>query len=362
MFGFPFKTALFFFATFLLLSAVAQPSRGSKPKTSCSSNVISHEISSPPGADETTCQSFRNGNTYKYPEDFTYLNAFVIWKCPNSKKRIIVSNGVTDHSVTQGNPNPMCRVPWWLEIPIEPVLSNTLTEPASHGIVAMALNGIPAFGAQEASGDNAYEHAEDAFIKDAKYWYGHASPNYDWHYHSPHMGKEAIAAPTTMVGYALDGFPIYGPVANQSTLDSCNGRMVNGSYRYHLRTAAQVQGGGVHEGDSGGVGYCNPSDPTSPAIQWRYVIGCYRGSLKNTIQGDCSTMSLPSDCVVESSNNEDMIWKDGKCQVSTKAALKWWGWLLIGLGIAIALLAGFCFYRKKKKAKQAKAIEVKDMV
>ena len=85
-------------------------------------------------------------------------------------------------------------------MPLYPVVTSTLTEPASHGIVAMALNGIPAFGAQEASGDNAYEHAQDAFIVDAKYWYGHASPNNGWHYHTPHMGKEKIPAVTDMVG------------------------------------------------------------------------------------------------------------------------------------------------------------------
>jgi hypothetical protein len=250
-------------------------------------------------------------------------------------------------------------------MPLYPVVTSTLTEPASHGIVAMALNGIPAFGAQEASGDNAYEHAQDAFIVDAKYWYGHASPNNDWHYHTPHMGKEKIPAVTDMVGYALDGFPIYGPVANQTELDECNGLAVNGTYQYHMKTAEQVQAGGVHKGDSIGPGYCNGD---SPAIQWNYILGCYKGSLSKTVQGDCSTMTLPSDCTVELSNNMDLIWKDGKCLVSTKSA-DWWIWLLVGLGIAaIFAIAGFLLWKKKKggqgqhkQEKIASAIEVNEI-
>ena len=61
----------------------------SRPVLTCSNNVISSAISGPPGADETTCQSFSKGTEYTYPGDFKYLNAFAIFKCPSSAKRII---------------------------------------------------------------------------------------------------------------------------------------------------------------------------------------------------------------------------------------------------------------------------------
>ena len=70
--------------------------------------------------------------------------------------------------------------------------------------------------------------------------------------------------------------------------------------------------------------------------------------MSKTVQGDCSTMTLPSDCTVELSNNMDLVWKDGKCLVSTKSA-DWWVWLLVGLGIAgIFAIAGFLLWKKKK--------------
>ena len=40
-----------------------------------------------------------------------------------------------------------------------------------------------------------------------------------------------------LLGYALDGFPIYGPLPDASVLDSCNGQIVNGQYQYHVRVS-----------------------------------------------------------------------------------------------------------------------------
>ena len=52
------------------------------------------------------------------------------------------------------------------------------------------------------------------------------------------MGKDE-ADSDTLLGWALDGFPIYGPFeigsSNLDSLDNCNGRDVNGSYQYHVR-------------------------------------------------------------------------------------------------------------------------------
>lgn len=47
------------------------------------------------------------------------------------------------------------------------------------------------------------------------------------------MGEEAPTS-TTLLGWALDGFPIYGPDESLQ-LDKCNGRTVNGKYQYHVK-------------------------------------------------------------------------------------------------------------------------------
>jgi hypothetical protein len=41
-----------------------------------------------------------------------------------------------------------------------------------------------------------------------------------------------VFGPDTLVGYSLDGFPIYGP--STVATDSCGGAMVGGVYRYVL--------------------------------------------------------------------------------------------------------------------------------
>lgn len=43
-----------------------------------------------------------------------------------------------------------------------------------------------------------------------------------------------VFGPSTLVGYALDGFPIYG--AGNGTTDICGGLMVAGQYRYQINT------------------------------------------------------------------------------------------------------------------------------
>lgn len=42
-------------------------------------------------------------------------------------------------------------------------------------------------------------------------------------------------AAADIVGYARDGFPIYGPVLDESGLDSCGGLYAGGQYQYHVR-------------------------------------------------------------------------------------------------------------------------------
>ena len=44
-----------------------------------------------------------------------------------------------------------------------------------------------------------------------------------------------VFGPDTLVGYALDGFPIYG--ASSLSTDECGGTLVNGQYRYQISTA-----------------------------------------------------------------------------------------------------------------------------
>lgn len=42
-------------------------------------------------------------------------------------------------------------------------------------------------------------------------------------------------SPDSVIGYARDGFPIYGPGVDEDTLDACGGFNEGAGYRYHIR-------------------------------------------------------------------------------------------------------------------------------
>jgi len=258
--------------------AVAQPS-GKICSGSC------YAVSAPGATSD--CENWSQGSTYQYPTDYNVLPKVAWYTCPQSGFRILLSNGIGDHEFTLNNPHTPCANLWYARLPLNATLSNTLTEPGDLGPVAFAVNGAPMYGPQDANNENAADPPASGRIQDGKYWWGHAGFDNDWHYHNPWVGNAVQPNSTQLVGYALDGFPLYGILADTSVLDACNGRMVNGQYQYHLRDKNQVNGSGP---------YCNG---TSPAVLWNYVVGCFHGDLTKTLvtsQTD-SQAQLPSDCV-----------------------------------------------------------------
>lgn len=212
-----------------------------------------------------------------------------MYLCPTSQARLIVSNGIPNHAVTLDNPNVPCPINWMVSVPIFPQFSGTNTEVGALGIIGMSLNGIPAYGAQEGGGSNAAEL--DATTQGVPAW-GHAARSGDWHYHSGEFGLVDTVqelGSETLLGYALDGFPIYGPMEDDSVLDECNGIGDELNYRYHVRTLAQVDES---------LDYCTTDG--SAAVNWNYILGCYKGVLTTTSVDDSSTTSIPSDCVLVS--------------------------------------------------------------
>ncbi len=69
------------------------------------------------------------------------------------------------------------------------------TEIPPRGAIAMAANGVPAFGAMESDSANAVETAAGT-VGNAGYWYGHASPFSAWHFHVSSFGP-FVPVPTS---------------------------------------------------------------------------------------------------------------------------------------------------------------------
>lgn len=226
---------------------------------------------------------------------------------------VVESNVIPPYTFVQTTPNPLTAQTDKYEIPKNPQIAAQTTEIPLLGLAGFAVNGLPFFGPNEgdtpvesAFGDPVYNGLMDPC-------YGHTA--YEYHYHSmsvkclnedslvdkPWMNADPPAdEPSPIIGWALDGFPIYGPqecadasctsvVVMQSGyakigdpktyawkayewqshddptyLDACNGHTgPSGDYHYHATSGfpyiigcykGTPMGGGLPDGGMGGMG------------------------------------------------------------------------------------------------------------
>ncbi len=252
------------------------------------------------------------------------------WQCEvgfsmDSGNITISTNGLPNHDFHSG---PGCCANAQTAsytIPLEPtndtdcnpvVSTEGCTMAPERGAVAFAVNGVAIYGPEDGPGGDAVAGQEGAYEEDRQeVWlglcHGHSGPGGEYHYHADgncmHWHTEidqtwsdysmdssrSLSVHSPIVGFAFDGYPIYGFVGwdeNQSStemtssyrlkdnetgyngiddyeyvagmgdLDSCNGHYgvtpdyPNGTYHYHT---TWVNG-------EGGIGF-------------PYFINCYRG-------------------------------------------------------------------------------------
>lgn len=175
------------------------------------------------------------------------------------QKRIVVANGIPDHPIGDfPNPHdPVSLRPQDLnfEIPIEPERSDTPV-PLGMWFFGIALNGIPfdpsgPFWRRDGHSGWQFEvlhpRAAVAFGIDTNR--AHTQGRGLYHYHGLPAGllwnakKAAPDARMLLLGYAADGFPIYGPECPGDPLDlKSTTRRLRSSYR--IRRGARNGGPG----------------------------------------------------------------------------------------------------------------------
>lgn len=188
----------------------------------------------------------------------------VSWKSnvtamPQGDYIIVKSDGLPDHPTgtfpNQYNPNSIQKQNYEFKIPINPkIAAQTTTLPM--GPIGIMLNGVVFFNPYNADGQDA---VKNEVFDDCK---GHPDMRGLYHYHqlSPCIVHDTPGEHSPMIGYAFDGFPIYGLQGEggvtPTNLDSCNGHYdkIRG-YHYHATT------------------------------QFPYLIGCYKGTATSTQHG-----------------------------------------------------------------------------
>jgi hypothetical protein len=206
------------------------------------------------------------------PANGAYDDPYVAANCEEAGTVTVQSNGIPHFEFVELTPNPLASQDHTWQIPLSPALTGTQQEVPLLGTIAVTLTGLPIFGPNEGEmpdpfGDPIFNAIVDACL-------GHTAQGGLYHPHglveSCVIDDVDAAGPSPLLGFALDGFPIYGPrgcldaacsevVTFESSweqtgdpttyawdnntfveddaptkLDRCNGRVgPDGSYRYH---------------------------------------------------------------------------------------------------------------------------------
>jgi len=184
------------------------------------------------------------------------------------------SNGVPGFAFQPVTPGPLVPQRWRFSVPLSPALPAVHRPLPRLGPVGFTVTGLPLFGPNQADEpeDQAFGDPIENGIVDA--CLGNTGPAGDYHLHG--LAPACVAAegkpgqPSPLLGYAFDGFPIYGSKGcadaacsavvefssgweragdpridvwsayrytekpGPATLDRCNGRLgPDGTYRYH---------------------------------------------------------------------------------------------------------------------------------
>ncbi len=164
-------------------------------------------------------------------------------------------------NVFKKNPNSIVEQSFTFKIPINPaVASNHAATPL--GPIGIALNGVPLYN-QYAGPNN---QALTGEIASFDQYYGHPQQSGQYHYHvEPIYLTTVKSTKSGLMGFLLDGFPVYGPLeesgktVSNSELDVYHGHthatidFPKGIYHYHFTADAPYLNGNGYYGTAGTV-------------------------------------------------------------------------------------------------------------
>ena len=158
-----------------------------------------------------------------------------------------------DKNTFSKNPNSIVAQNYTFKIPLNPVVA-TNHQATSLGAIGVALNGV-AFYNQYNGSNQPLSRETASFDK----YYGHPAPTNEYHYHVEPIYLTTVKfSRSVLVGFLLDGFPVYGPIENgtlvtNNILDAYHGHTgttvdyPNGSYHYHITDAdPYINGSGFY--------------------------------------------------------------------------------------------------------------------
>ncbi len=176
--------------------------------------------------------------------------------------RVIRSNGLPDHQTgafpNQGNPNTISEQHYEYRVPKDPKVTGQTT-PLDMSPFGVAINGVPfdPGAAEWYNGNPRSGWQYEAMYLGARLGIdqnnAHVQPNGAYHYHGIPTGllqRLAAHGKPVFIGYAADGFPIYGPFDYSDPKNKNSGlKKLKSSYRLKSGTRPNSPGpGGRYDG------------------------------------------------------------------------------------------------------------------
>ena len=163
----------------------------------------------------------------------------------------------TDGSWSQ-NPNKIASFSYTFKIPKNPAV-NSAHSATPLGAIGISLNGVPFYN-QYAGPSQPLTNEIHSFDQ----YYGHPQQQGAYHYHAEPFYLTTKEGKSALLGFLLDGFPVYGPLENSSTLTSSNLDVYHGHtavtadypsgiYHYHTTADAPYINGSGYYGTPGTV-------------------------------------------------------------------------------------------------------------
>lgn len=156
------------------------------------------------------------------------------------------------------NPNRIATQNYTFKIPKNPSVSSTHSA-TPLGPIGVSINGVPFFN-QYAGPSQPLTSEINSFDQ----YGGHPAPGGAYHYHVEPSYLTSLKGSDALLGFLLDGFPVYGPVENgvtivSSDLDAYHGHShatadyPNGIYHYHITADDPYINGSGYYGTAGTV-------------------------------------------------------------------------------------------------------------
>lgn len=156
------------------------------------------------------------------------------------------------------NPNRIASQNLVFKIPINPAVSNT-HEATPLGPIGISVNGVPLFN-QYAGPSQPLTNEINSFDQ----YNGHPQMTGQYHYHVEPLYITSTRGKDALIGFLLDGFPVYGPEENgtiltNADLDTYHGHTSvtadypAGIYHYHITADAPYINGSGFYGTKGSV-------------------------------------------------------------------------------------------------------------